>query len=78
MLTWANLALALLKLLDSLAGWLRESQLIKQGQIQEQNKQLKEEAKTIEVATKARDEARVASRSVPVPASLPDDGFRRD
>ena len=77
-MVWANLALALLKLLDSLASWLRESQLIKQGQIQEQNKELKEEVKTVEVASQTREEVKSSLRNVPITDSLPDDGFRRD
>lgn len=75
---WAKLALAFVNLLDSLANWLRESQLIKQGQEKQQAIVTTAEVKETDEASQIRVEARRANSAVPSTDSLPNDGYRRD
>lgn len=64
--------------LGSLATWLRESALRKQGNVETENQILKQENVILEKAIETREEARIANAAVPQSDSLPNDGFRRD
>jgi hypothetical protein len=69
---------SLFSALSELFGFLKQNQLIQAGVDKVVAVQATKETEVVIQANKAREEVRVASASVPITDSLPDDGFRRD
>jgi hypothetical protein len=73
-----SLVLALVQLISSAVGFLRDKNLMTSAEANLLSETLKEQINVITAAEKARTKARNANSAVDAGSSLPDDGYRRD
>ena len=77
-MSWANLLIALVKLVNLVFTYAQERKLLNAGAQQALAVLLRAQAEALEKSNVIREDIRRRNANVAATSSLPDDGFRRD